>query len=711
MTGAWFEPRSTPLNHGEERTFAWQTLHQDIQQLRRAEALLAGEKLILEKVARRVPLAQVLDAMSLLIEDLLPGCRCAVLLVEDSGMKLRKAAGPNLPAGYEDCFGGEGLAPAADPCSLAASIKAPVLAADVPNDARWRGSAWHACMAGCGFASCWAVPIVPGAGEVSGVLAIHRGSVGEPTPYEQELLDRSARIAGIAIERAEADAALMARQDELRQALAHLQQAQRLSQTGSFTTDVEADDHVWSDELYRVLEFEPGSKVKFQSFRSLIHPDDLPGFDAGFRRALAEGTDFDQIFRIVTPKGIAKHLHAVSHFSRSAGGHRIVAGSIQDVTAARNAEAALRAGESELKRALAQLAEGQRLSATGSFTSDIQMDQHSWSAEFYRIFEIDPGMQPNVQAIRDRVHPDDLTLFDSEIRRGMAGCEADFTFRIVTSQGSLKHLRGVAHVMEHVAGRPIFMGTVQDVSGRKAAEDARDRARSELAHVARATALSTLTASIAHEVNQPLAGIITNASTCLRMLAADPSDIEGAKATAQRTIRDAKRAADVVGRLRALFAGKPMGRESVDLNSAVREVLALTSIDLQNRRVVSQTELAADLPAIVGDRVQLQQVILNLVLNAAEAMSSIDSRARELFVSTALRDDGHVVLAVRDTGVGAAPEHLEQMFNAFYTTKPEGMGVGLSISRSIIEAHGGCLLASMNDGPGMTLSVFLPFGN
>nr|WP_301280757.1 ATP-binding protein [Variovorax paradoxus] len=154
-----------------------------------------------------------------------------------------------------------------------------------------------------------------------------------------------------------------------------------------------------------------------------------------------------------------------------------------------------------------------------------------------------------------------------------------------------------------------------------------------------------------------------------------------------------------------------MGRESVDLNSAVREVLALTSIDLQNRRVVSQTELAADLPAIVGDRVQLQQVILNLVLNAAEAMSSIDSRARELFVSTALRDDGHVVLAVRDTGVGAAPEHLEQMFNAFYTTKPEGMGVGLSISRSIIEAHGGCLLASTNDGPGMTLSVFLPFGN
>ena len=191
------------------------------------------------------------------------------------------------------------------------------------------------------------------------------------------------------------------------------------------------------------------------------------------------------------------------------------------------------------------------------------------------------------------------------------------------------------------------------------------------------------------------------------MLAANPPNVDGAQATAQRTIRDANRASEVIKRLRALFARRPSGGEPVDLNNAAREVMALSSSELQRARVVLQTDFADDLPTIRGDRVQLQQVILNLVLNAAQAMRTIDDWPRDLRVSTAFDDKGQILLSVRDCGVGAEVEHLEELFNAFYTTKSDGMGVGLSVSRFIVEAHGGRLWAIANDGPGLTFSFSL----
>jgi signal transduction histidine kinase/GAF domain-containing protein len=672
----------------------------------RANAMLAAEAAILERVAQSLPVGETLEATALLVEEFLAGC-CGILGVGAGGATFHMLAGTGLARRFASFHDGKAIDAAADPCSLAVQTRKPVIAVRPQSDAAWRGSAWARLLARHGFASCWSMPVVSDAGEVMGVCFFLRRAAAAPAHDELVFAERFVRIVRFAMQRAQLDAALLAQQTQLRHALGHLTQAQRLSHTGSFTTDVEADEHVWSDELYRVLEFAPGSKVKFQSFRALIHADDLPAFDAGFRRALAEGTDFDQVFRIVTPKGRAKHLHAVSHFSESTAGHRIVAGSIQDVTASRNAAEALKAREAELHRAMAQLAEGERLGATGSFTSDIHRDRHNWSAEFYRIFQIDPATQPNVLAIRDRVHAEDLALFDSEIQRGMDGHGADFMFRIVTPEGGLKHLRGVARLIDHAGGRPIFMGTVQDISERKTVEEARDRARSELAHVARVAALGALTASIAHEVNQPLAGIVTNASTCLRMLDADPSDTEGAKTTVRRTIRDANRAAEVIKRLRALFAGKPMQKCPVDLNDALREVLSLTLGELQKRRVVLHTELAADPPMVLGDRVQLQQVMLNLVLNACEALQGVDDHAREVSIAT-LRDERQVMLSVGDTGAGSPADHLEQMFNAFYSTKSGGMGVGLSVSRSIVEAHGGELVASVNDGPGLTFAIYMP---
>jgi signal transduction histidine kinase len=215
---------------------------------------------------------------------------------------------------------------------------------------------------------------------------------------------------------------------------------------------------------------------------------------------------------------------------------------------------------------------------------------------------------------------------------------------------------------------------------------------------------------MAHEINQPLSGIITNASTCLRMLDVDPPNVDGARETARRTIRDGNRASDVITRLRALFSNKDFTLEPLDLSEATREVIAMSLSELQRNRVVVQSELAEDLPTVGGDRVQLQQVILNLLRNASDAMSGIDDRPRQLIVRAERDDSDGVRVTVRDAGVGVEPETIQKLFDAFYTTKHDGMGIGLSVSRSIIERHHGRLWAEPNDGPGATFSFSIPSG-
>ncbi len=239
------------------------------------------------------------------------------------------------------------------------------------------------------------------------------------------------------------------------------------------------------------------------------------------------------------------------------------------------------------------------------------------------------------------------------------------------------------------------------------ANDALNRVRSELAHAARAMSLGVLTASIAHEVNQPLSGIITNANTCLKMLASDPPDIEGVREAARRTIRDGNRASEVISRLRALFGHKDFGAESIDLNEAAREVVALSMHEMHQRSIDVRLQTDEDAPSVIGDRVQVQQVILNLLLNASDALETINDRPREILLSITNEGLGARV-TVQDTGPGIAADALAKLFDAFYTTKPDGMGIGLSVSRSIIERHNGQLSAKPNDGPGASFSFFIP---
>ena len=252
-----------------------------------------------------------------------------------------------------------------------------------------------------------------------------------------------------------------------------------------------------------------------------------------------------------------------------------------------------------------------------------------------------------------------------------------------------------------------FSMVVVDITERKRAEEELHRREAELAHVSRVATLGELAASIAHEVNQPLAGIATNASASLRWLAAASPDLNEAREAIRRIIRDGNRASDVISRMRALFKKDSIAMERLDINAAIEEVVILTQSEVRRNKVALRTELATDLPTVIGDRVQLEQVVVNLALNAIEAMSGVVDRERDLLITTQRGGGDEVRVAVRDSGTGFNPVSAERLFDAFHTTKPDGLGMGLSISRSIVQNHGGRLWAVLNDGPGATFQFTL----
>ena len=265
-----------------------------------------------------------------------------------------------------------------------------------------------------------------------------------------------------------------------------------------------------------------------------------------------------------------------------------------------------------------------------------------------------------------------------------------------------------AVVLRDSAGKVIkFVGTTTDIDDQKRTEVALRQAQDDLARINRAATLGELTASLAHELNQPIAGAITNANACLRKLERDDVDLEGVRAAVTRIARDAQRAADIIGRTRSKFERGALNRELIDVNEITRETVALLRDEAMRYNIAVRTELTDEVPQIVGDRVQLQQVAMNLMVNSIEAMKDIDG-IRELVIKSQQSEDQRVLVSVSDTGAGFSPELAERIFEPFFTTKPHGTGMGLRICRSIIESHSGRLWAVPNDGPGATFSFSIP---
>ena len=434
----------------------------------------------------------------------------------------------------------------------------------------------------------------------------------------------------------------------------------------------------------------------------MTHPEDLPRVVELFTQSIASGEPFEIELRARRFDGVYRWFQSRGLPLRDTNGHIVLWYNLLiDITERKQAE-------EELRRSEAFLAEGQQLSRVGSFSWRVATDEITWSEQLYRIFGIDRDVRVTLEVIGTRIHPEDVAAFTEQIERSRRdGSDVQLEIRLQMPDGTVKCVHVVAHRRKE-SSQLEYIGAVQDVTQRRLSEEALAKVRSELAHVARATSLGVLTASIAHEVNQPLAGIVTNASTCLRMLGADPPDVDGARETARRTIRDGNRASDVMTRLRALFSKTEFSLESVDVNAAAQEVLALSLSDLQRHRVILQSELADDLPTVTGDRIQLQQVILNLIRNASEAMVEVHGRPRLLLIKTEREDDNRVRLSVRDTGTGLSSQSFDSLFDAFHTTKSGGMGIGLFVSRSIVERHQGRLWAEPNDGPGATFSFSVP---
>jgi|GEM_PF-530135 len=367
--------------------------------------------------------------------------------------------------------------------------------------------------------------------------------------------------------------------------------------------------------------------------------------------------------------------------------------------------------EADARRSEAHMAEVQELSHTGSWAWDVAAQEISfWSIEHFRIFGLAPDVRPSDGLIRSLIHPDDVAFIEQDFARAVRErAPLDHEFRILRGD-EIRHLRRVGHPVFDDRGALIeYAGSIVDCTEQKRAEAALRSAQSELVRASRLATLGELTASITHEVKQPLAAILAEGEAARLWLDRPSPNVPEASKAIEGVIENARRAREVIARIRSLASKADSERELLDLNELIRETLALADGELRKNRVMLQTDFSVSLPRILGDRVQLQQVALNLTMNAIEAISAAAEGPREIAIRTVLADPQALHVTVRDSGIGVPEEDLEKIFEPFYTTKPQGTGVGLSISRSIIEAHSGRLWAQRNQGaPGIAVHFVLP---
>lgn len=508
------------------------------------------------------------------------------------------------------------------------------------------------------------------------------------------------------LKRAEAEHA--AHLETLRDSERRLEAAQRIAHVGWWERDYRSSHVELSHEASRIFGVEPVDMPHWHGrWLGLIHPDDRLRTAEASEAALQGGPRYDVEYRVVRPDGEERMVHSQGDVIWDEAGHAIRQfGVMQDITDLRRAEEGLRASEARFRTFADR--------ATDAFflmdheLNVIDVNRQACEGLGYTRDEL-IGMSP-----RDFDDALDARSMAELAERAIAGETVTFETRHRRRDGSVfpVEIRSGTFVQ---AGRLHILALARDITERKLAEEklrlqdhALQTSRMELAHVSRLTTLGELSTSIAHEVSQPLGAMIASAGACARWLAAQPPNLAEARATLANIAADGVRARDVVARIRALTKRQTVRMQRLDLNREVREVLALTEHESRTHRIVRQTDLDPALPAVLGDRIQVQQVLINLVMNAAEAMSAVEGRPRLLMLVSRRDGPDAIRLEVRDTGIGIDLQRLEQVFESFYTTKDEGIGIGLSISRSIVEAHGGRLWAGANEPHGAVFSLELP---
>jgi PAS domain S-box-containing protein len=440
-------------------------------------------------------------------------------------------------------------------------------------------------------------------------------------------------------------------------------------------------------------------EVAIASF-SLGLQDEVGVLVAGSRRA-----DFPTDIELLLLRVAANQAAIGLQEARRSGDQKRVAEALERRVAERTSQ--LTAVNEELRRSERYLAEAQRLTHTGSWAWWVAGgDALHVSEEWYRIYGFDPeeGMSAWEKRLQ-RLHPEDRAKWRRAVDRAISEkSDYEVEVRVLLPGGTVKYIHTVGHPVLNASGDVVqFVGTSMDISASKRAEEA----QADLAHVSRVTTMGELTASLAHEVKQPIAAAATNASTCLRWLEGDTPNIEEARAAAMRIVKDAKRAGEIISRIGLFFKKGMSERELIDVNEVIREMIVILRSEAMRCSISLRTELSGDLPQVMGDRVQLQQVLMNLMINSIEAMKDVDG-TRELAIKSQRVDNEHVLVSVSDNGVGLPPHQTDQIFNAFFTTKPHGTGMGLRISRSIIESHGGRLWAADNSPRGASFYLTLP---
>jgi PAS domain S-box-containing protein len=536
-------------------------------------------------------------------------------------------------------------------------------------------------------------------------------------------------------------------EEKLQRSEAYLAEAQRLTHTGSWAWRVAGQDvlHL-SEEMYRIYGFDPEKgPPTFQERLQRTHPEDRAKLQGAIDRAIAEKSDYEAEFRILLPDGTLKYIHSVGHPNLNASGDLVeFAGSATDITDRKRAEGLL-AGE---KRLLEMIARGN--SRALILEGACLLVEELTSGSLCSILLFDPAANclrhgaaptlplPYTKAIDGAVigpavgscgtaayraepvivsdiatDPLWADYRDLALAHGLRAC---WSTPILSSHGKVlgtfaiyyREPRSPAQEDHNIVERITHLASI--AIERKQAEEALEalrQAQADLARVNRITTMGELTASLAHEVNQPIAAAVTNANTCLRWLTRDQPDLEEAREAALRIVKDATRAADIISRIRLHFKKGTQERELVDVNEVIQEMMLLLRNETTRYNLWVWTELATDLPEVMGDRVQLQQVMMNLIMNSIDAMKQVDG-ARGLGIKSQRAEDGHLLVTVSDTGVGLPPQRADQIFSPFFTTKPDGTGMGLSISRSIVESHGGRLWATANPGRGATFHLTLP---